>query len=213
MQNTASTNIDSNAGDTEDLKSIKLCGRGGQGIVTAGELLALAAFEENKYAQAIPNFGAERRGGPAFCSLRISNEPILLKCSVTELNAVSIFDSTIWHHRNLFGGLKSDGILIFNSKKTGEEINEELSSKKYGYTLPIKNYEIFTIDATTLALENLKKPIVNTAMMGAFAKATGYVSIDSIMNVMGKEMKRNVDENKKLVQTSYESVQKYTVKE
>jgi 2-oxoacid:acceptor oxidoreductase gamma subunit (pyruvate/2-ketoisovalerate family) len=193
----------------EDIKSIKFCGRGGQGIVTAGELLALAAFQENKFAQAVPHFGAERRGGPAFCSLRISNMPILLKCNVGSTDTICLFDQTIWHHRNMFVGLKPGGILIFNTQKSGETIAEELKSGKYGFTINPEDFRIYTIDATSLALDILKKPIVNTAIMGSFAKATEYVSLDSIVEVIKGHMKRNIDENIELAEKAYQSVAEY----
>jgi pyruvate ferredoxin oxidoreductase gamma subunit len=197
----------------KEFKTIRLCGRGGQGIVTAGELIALAAYEEEKYAQAIPNFGAERRGGPAFCSLRISKTPILLKCNISAADAVCIFDPTIWHHRNMFGGLKDHGKLIFNTQKSGKDISQELQSGEYGYTIPVENYDIYTIDATTLALEILKRPIVNTAIIGAFSKATEFVSLDSINNVIEKRMKSNVEENRKLVSRAYDAVLEFRVKQ
>lgn len=197
--------------DDENIKGIKFCGRGGQGIVTAGELLALAAFQEHKYAQSIPHFGAERRGGPAFCSLRISSSPILLKCNVSDADVICIFDPTIWHHRNMFVGLKPEGILIFNTQKSGKEIQDELASKKYGYSQPVDDYAIYTIDATSLALSILKQPIVNTAVLGAFAKATGYVTLESVKHVMGKHMKRNIDENLKLVERAYSEVKEHQV--
>ena len=193
----------------EMLRSIKLCGRGGQGIVTAGELIALAAFEEHKYAQAIPNFGAERRGGPAFCSLRISNAPIMLVCDVKDAEVICMFDPTIWHHRNMFVGLKPGGILIFNTQKSSSVIRSELVDKKYGFGPPVDDYEIFTIDATSLALEILKKPIANTAVLGAFSKATEYVSLSSIKHVIKERMKRNIDENCELVERAYHAVEKY----
>ena len=197
----------------DELTAVRLIGRGGQGIVTAGELLALAAFSENKHAQAIPHFGAERRGGPAYCSLRISDLPILLKCNVLDADIICVFDPTIWHFKNMFFGLKDQGIIIFNTRKSAREIHNELSSDKYGYSLPVNDYEIFTVDATSLSLDILSRPIVNTAMMGAFAKATGIVNIDTIKDVISAKIKRDTDKNCNLAQKAFDGVDRYKTKD
>jgi 2-oxoacid:acceptor oxidoreductase gamma subunit (pyruvate/2-ketoisovalerate family) len=197
------------ASDSGSMSAVRLAGRGGQGIVTAGELMALAAYYEKKHAQAIPHFGAERRGGPAVCSLRISDRPILLKCNILDADAICTFDPTIWHFKNMFFGLKEHGILLFNTSKPAEEIHRELAENKYGYPVPAKEYEIYTVDATGMALEVLGRPIVNTAMMGAFVKATGVIQLDSIKSVIMDKIPREPDKNCDLAQRAFDEVEKF----
>lgn len=179
----------------EVFKEIKLYGRGGQGIVTAGELISLAAVKKGFYAQSIPTFGPERRGGLSSCSLRISDKPLLLKSSVTEPSIVTVFDPTIWHFVNVTAGLKNNGILIFNSKKSPDEIDAELRNGAWNYKIQTDDYQVFSLDATSLAMKMLGKAITNTAMMSAFSKATGIVDIDMIKEVINErfEDKRNLD--------------------
>jgi len=163
---------------------IRLQGRGGQGIVTAGDLLGKAAILEGKYAQSIPTFGPERRGALSSCSLRIGDRPILLKCSATNANVLCLLDPTIWHFVNITAGLLEGSRLVFNTTHSPEEIDEELHSGRHGYVLGLTEYSVFTVDATSIALEVLGRPITNTAMMGAFAGATGLVTLDSIAAVL-----------------------------
>lgn len=176
-------------------KEIKLYGRGGQGIVTAGELISLAAVKKGLYAQSIPSFGPERRGGLSSCSLRISDSPILLKCSVVEPNIVCVFDPTIWHFINVASGLKNQGILIFNSKKSPEEIDDELRSGVWNYKIEADKYKIFSLDATSIVMRIIGRAITNTAMMSAFSKATGIIDLDAIKNVIMErfEDRRNIE--------------------
>jgi len=179
----------------EVFKEIKLYGRGGQGIVTAGELISLAAVKKGLYAQSIPTFGPERRGGLSSCSLRISDKPLLLKSSVTEPSVVTVFDPTIWHFVNVTAGLQNNGILIFNSKKSPDEIDAELRNGAWNYKIKTDNYKIFSLDATSLAMKILGRAITNTAMMSAFSKATGIVDLEAIKEVIDErfEDKRNVE--------------------
>jgi 2-oxoacid:acceptor oxidoreductase gamma subunit (pyruvate/2-ketoisovalerate family)/2-oxoacid:acceptor oxidoreductase delta subunit (pyruvate/2-ketoisovalerate family) len=170
-----------------DVEEIRLQGRGGQGIVTAGELLGKAAILEGKHAQSVPTFGPERRGALSSCSLRIAERPILLKCSATTANVLCLLDPTIWHFVDITAGLLEGSRLVFNTTLSPEEIDDELRSGKHGYVLPLREYSIFTVDATSIALEVLGRPITNTAMMGAFAGATGLVRADSIAAVLGEK--------------------------
>ncbi len=178
-----------------EFSEVKLYGRGGQGIVTAGKLISLAAVRKGFFAQSIPSFGPERRGGLSSCSLRISDKPILLKCGVVEPQIVCVFDQTIWHFVNVTSGLKEDGVLIFNSKKSPKEINDELKDGAWNYKIKTGKYTILGLDASSIAIKVLGKAITNTAMMGAFSKATGIVDMDTIKDVISEsfEDKRNVE--------------------
>ena len=190
----------------EEIKEIRLQGRGGQGIVTAGDLLGKAAIIEGKFAQSIPTFGPERRGALSSCSLRISNRSILLKCSSTMADVLCLFDPTIWHFINITAGFVENGTLIFNTTKSPEEIRDELTSGKYGYTLTANQYTVFTVDATSIALEVMGKAITNTAMMGAFAKATGLVQMESVSSVLNEKFGDRADINIEMAKKAYESL-------
>jgi pyruvate ferredoxin oxidoreductase gamma subunit len=192
---------------TEDkIYEIKLQGRGGQGIVTAGELLGKAASLEGKYAQSIPTFGPERRGALSSCSLRIGMQEILLKCSITKAEIICLFDPTIWHFFTITEGFQEKGVLAFNTTKSPEEINNELTDGKYGYKLENKNYSIFTVDATGIALDIMGQAITNSAMMGTFSKVTGLVGIDSIISVLHEKFGAKADANIRIAQKAYENV-------
>jgi 2-oxoacid:acceptor oxidoreductase gamma subunit (pyruvate/2-ketoisovalerate family)/2-oxoacid:acceptor oxidoreductase delta subunit (pyruvate/2-ketoisovalerate family) len=180
-----------------DPNEIRLQGRGGQGIVTAGELLGKAAILEGKFAQSVPTFGPERRGALSSCSLRIGERPILLKCSATTANVLCLLDPTIWHFVNVTIGLVEGSHLIFNTTKSPEEVDQELRSGKHGYVLTLGKYSISTVDATSIALEILGRPITNTAMMGALAGATGLLRMESVAKVLeskfGDRAAKNVE--------------------
>jgi 2-oxoisovalerate ferredoxin oxidoreductase gamma subunit len=161
---------------------IRFHGRGGQGAVTAARLLAEAAFNEGKYCQAFPSFGAERRGAPVLAFTRIDNKQIRIRTLVYEPNYVVVLDPTLLEVINVAAGLKKGGIIVVNAK----EVPEELKAAK-----------VATVDATAIALEFLGSPITNTAMLGAFAKATKLVSLNSVVKVIegyfgGKLAEKNV---------------------
>lgn len=168
------------------MHEIRLVGRGGQGIVTAGELLGAAAVREGQHAQAIPTFGPERRGALSSCTLRLSDEPILAKYSSTQPDVLVLLDPTIWHSQNVTLGLKEGSTLLFNTRRTPQQIDDELTGGTHGYTLGIEEYTLSTVDATGIALEVLKRPITNTAVMGALSGATGYVKMESIEAVLAE---------------------------
>ncbi len=195
-----------NTNKKEVTTEIRLQGRGGQGIVTAGELLGKAAILEGKFAQSIPTFGPERRGALSSCSLRISNQPILLRCSSTKANVICLFDPTIWHFVNITAGFVENGLLIFNATKSPEVINEELVSGKYGYALTTQNYSLHTVDATGIALEIMGKAITNTAMIGAFARATGLIQMKSVEIVLKEKFGNRAVINIRSANKAYEDL-------
>ena len=148
---------------------IRFHGRGGQGAVTAAEILAKAAFKDGKYAQAFPFFGVERRGAPVMAFTRIDNKPIRVRYQVYEPNYVLVLDDGLPQVADVFAGIKDNGKYIVNSDK-------EITNNS--------NVEAYKIDATGIALDKLGVNIVNTIILGYFAKKTGEVSIDSIIEVI-----------------------------
>jgi 2-oxoacid:acceptor oxidoreductase gamma subunit (pyruvate/2-ketoisovalerate family) len=157
------------------LKEIRIHGRGGQGSVTAAELLAHAAFIEGKWVQAFPYFGAERRGAPVKAFTRISDESILVHSQVYNPDYVIVLDPAIYKTVDVTEGLKKDGIIILNTTKNPAETG-------------IKNYKVATVDATGIALElNLLvagSPVVNTSIIGAFAKATEEIKLENVVKAI-----------------------------
>jgi 2-oxoacid:acceptor oxidoreductase gamma subunit (pyruvate/2-ketoisovalerate family) len=160
------------------LKEIRIHGRGGQGGVTAAELLAKAAFKEGKWVQAIPFFGAERRGVPVKAFARLSDEPIRIRSQVYNPDYVIVLDSSLMEITDVTEGLKKDGIIIINTVKKPEETD-------------IKQIRLATVDATEIALELqllvTRLPVLNTPMLGAFSKATEEVKLESILEVISQE--------------------------
>ena len=110
------------------MHEIRLVGRGGQGVVTAGDLLGKAAILDGRHAQSIPTFGPERRGALSSCTLRIADGEILLKCSSMSPDVLLVLDPTIWHHANVLLGFQAGGKLIFNSPLEPKAIDAELTS-------------------------------------------------------------------------------------
>ena len=173
---------------------IRFHGRGGQGAVTAAEILAKAAFEDGKYCQAFPFFGAERKGAPVMAFSRINNKPIRRRYQVYNPNYVIVLDETLLEAVDVLSGLKEDGKVIINTIKNinlGENINS------------------YSIDATGIALDVLGVPIVNTVMLGAFASITGVVSLDSVIKVTKETFPGKIGEkNAKAAEIAYEQIKK-----
>ena len=178
--------------ETSRLIEIRWHGRGGQGAVTSAELLAQAAISEGMYAQAFPAFGAERRGAPVLAFDRInSKEPIRIRADVKEPTVVVVLDSGLLRVVDVTSGLKENGILVINTRKTIQEIESEIGNK----------WQLAVIDAMTIARELLGVPIVNTTMLGVLVKATGVVKLESLFeplkNRFGRLGERNIEAMKK----------------
>jgi len=178
------------------LKEIRIHGRGGQGAVTAAQLLAHAAFLEGKWVQAFPYFGAERRGAPVKAFARISDEPILVHSQVYNPDYIIVLTSKLHEVVDVTEGLKKDGVIIMNTRKKPEEIG-------------LKDWRIATVDATDIALELdllvSGLPVVNTSILGAFAKATGEVQLESVLKVIKITWSGSAGEkNAKAAELAYE---------
>jgi pyruvate ferredoxin oxidoreductase gamma subunit len=177
------------------LKEIRIHGRGGQGSVTAAELIAIAAFEDKRFSQAFPAFGVERRGAPVMAFVRIADSPIRIRSQVYEPNYVVVQDVSLLDVVDVAGGLKSDGKIIINTDKPTEDLN--LKTKA----------QIVAIDATKIAMDTLGRPIVNTIMLGAFCKATKEVSLESINKAISERFKGELGKKNLLaIKTAFELV-------
>jgi len=144
---------------------IRIHGRGGQGGVTSAELLAKAAIDKGKYAQAFPSFGPERRGAPVEAFVRVSDEPIKIREKIYEPDVVLVLDPTLLDVVKVDAGLKEKGLVVVNTPEQAESVK-----KKYSYP------RLAQVDALKIALDTLGVPITNTTMLGALLKATNLLS-------------------------------------
>lgn len=183
------------------LKEVRIHGRGGQGSVTAAEVLVHAAFIEGKSVQAFPYFGAERRGAPVKAFARISDEPILIHSQVYNPDYVIVLDPYIYKVVDVTEGLNKNGILVMNTTKKPAEVG-------------LGGWRVATVDATGIALElNLLVaglPVVNTSILGAFAKATGEVKLESILKAVNETWSGAAGErNARATELAYERLKKW----
>lgn len=177
------------------MKEIRIHGRGGQGSVTAAELLAVAAFEDGQYSQAFPSFGVERRGAPVVAFTRIDDEPIRMRSQVYNPDYVIVQDVTLMDVVDVAGGLKEDGMMIINTEASAEKFEE----------VPAR---VMVVDATRIAMEIIGRPIVNTVLLGAFAGATHEIRLNSIRKAVGDRFSGTIGEkNIKAVEAAYNAME------
>jgi len=181
---------------------IRFHGRGGQGAVTAASVLARAAGFDDKYAQGFPAFGVERRGAPVKAFCRISDKQINTRSQIYSPDIVIVLDQSLMHLPEITDGLKPDSVIIVNGRKEAEPPSGKQFGKQEGKTALKQKVHFY--DATSLALRILGKDIVNTAMLGVFAKKTRLVSMDSILKAVGENFSGKVLElNTQLVKEAY----------
>lgn len=176
---------------------IRFHGRGGQGAVKASDILAMAAFKEGKQVQAFPFFGVERRGAPVTAFTRISDDDIRIHCYIYEPHVLVVLDPTLIGAVPLTDGLRDGGIIVINTEKHPSD-----------FTFPdAKDVKVFTADCSSIAVEHKlgseAAPIVNTAVLGAVAKATGLVTIDSIVEAIKERIPQKPDANAAAARESY----------
>ena len=160
---------------------VRIHGRGGQGVVSAAEMLSHAAFEEGKHAQAVPSFGSERMGAPVVAYVRIDDKEIELREPVLDPNLLIIQDPTLFQAIDVFAGLRADGLVLINSTKTLAELGIEEVAKQ----LPEGN--VITVGATELAMKHLKRATTNTVLLGALTAINDSVKIESVCQaILGK---------------------------
>ena len=172
---------------------IRLHGRGGQGAVTSAELLALAAINEGKYAQAFPSFGPERRGAPVVAFCRISDEQIKVRAVIAHPDIVLVLDPSILRLVDVGNGLKPEGVLVTNTRFSPEEIKKELGVKA----------RLAAVNATKIAREELGLPITNTTMLGALLKASEVVDKGAMIEPLQKRFGRIAERNIKAFERAY----------
>ena len=178
---------------------IRIHGRGGQGVVTAAELIAISAFAEGWQTQAFPSFGVERTGAPIEAFARIDKKPIRTREHIYEPDVLIIQDASVMAAVDVGHGAGKNTKVIINTAQPKESISLKL---------PKEN--IYTIDATKIAMEELGRNIVNTVILGAFAKVTGLVGLPSLEKAIEEKFSEKgqaiVDKNIKAIKRSYESI-------
>ena len=178
---------------------IRWHGRGGQGVWTASNILAMAAMYDGKHVQSFPAFGPERAGAPVLAFTRISDEPIEIHSMIYEPDVVVVLDPTLLTSVNVVEGLKKGGTLVINYEGDLEELYKTLGVSK-------GDYKVFTVPATKLAIEVLGRAITNTAMIGALLKAVPLVSMESVEKAVKARFSGKVAEaNIQLIKKAYES--------
>lgn len=168
------------------MKEIRFHGRGGQGAVTGAEMLANAFVLEGKYASSIPSFGVERRGAPVTAFLRCDAKPIRDTHQVYDPQCVVILDPSLAVSESSVRGLTGDGLFIVNTSRDVSGFCVHFSQIKV----------VGMVDATGIALREIGRPISNTCMLGAIARTTGWVGLDSVCSSLavyfhGEMLKRN----------------------
>jgi pyruvate ferredoxin oxidoreductase gamma subunit len=153
---------------------VRIHGRGGQGVVTAAEMLSVAAFREGRHAQAFPSFGSERMGAPVVAYCRIADREIRLREPVLSPQALIVQDPTLLHQVEVFSGLAADGYILINTTRSFAALG--LGEFAAGF----QPERLCTVPATDLALEHVGRPVPNAALLGGFAAVTGRISIDSV---------------------------------
>jgi 2-oxoacid:acceptor oxidoreductase gamma subunit (pyruvate/2-ketoisovalerate family) len=170
------------------MRELRIHGRGGQGAVIASKLLAAALFLEGKHVQSFPSFGVERRGAPVTAFLRFSDGPILLRCEITEPDELIVLDPTLIAAVDVTSGLRPGGGILVNSPHGPE-----------AYPLLTRRFRVATVDASAVArrfgLGSRTQPIVNTAILGAFAEFSGEVGLESVCRAISDEMRGRSDDN------------------
>ena len=157
---------------------VRIHGRGGQGVVSAAEMLSLAAFDEGRYAQAFPSFGSERTGAPVVAFCRIDDREIRLREPVMQPDALIIQDPTLLHQVDVFSGLAKDGYIMINTTRTFDALGIGEFVRKFDPA------HLCTVPATELALKHVGRPLPNAALLGGFAAATGRISLACVTDAI-----------------------------
>ena len=186
-----------------ELTEIRWHGRGGQGVVTAGKLLAETALGSGQYFQAFPDYGPQRMGAPIRAFTRISSKPITIHSQIEEPDVVLVLDPTLLGIVPVTKGLKEDGTLLVNTPMSPAEVRDVTG---------FHSGKVFTVGASHIAIEEMGREITNTPMLGAFARATGLFDIEDLSEQLrawfGKKISAEIVEaNVRAMRRAAEEVQ------
>lgn len=167
---------------------VRFHGRGGQGVVTAAEMLSVAAFREGKHAQAFPSFGSERMGAPVVSFCRIDSKVIRMRDPIYEPDALIIQDPTLLQAPGTFDGLKADGYVLINTGKPLSELKIDAIIAR------LKPGHIMTIPGTEIAMKHIKRPLPNAVMLGGLAALSGVIKMDSVAEAIAHAFSGKIGE-------------------
>jgi pyruvate ferredoxin oxidoreductase gamma subunit len=180
---------------------VRVHGRGGQGVVTAAEMLSVAAFDEGKHAQAFPTFGSERTGAPVVAFCRIDTRPIRVHEPISEPDALIVQDPTLLHQVKVFDGIAPGAFVLINTSRSADELGVAELAELLGPG------RLVTVPATTLARRHLGRPLPNAALLGAFAALTGWVALGSVVGAIRQRFAGEVGEgNVRAAEAAYAMV-------
>lgn len=165
---------------------VRIHGRGGQGVVTAAEMLSIAAFLEGAHAQAFPSFGSERTGAPVVAFCRISDREIRLREPVMEPNALIIQDPTLLHQVDVFSGLVRDGYILLNTNRSFADLGLDEFVKGR------PQQRLRALPATEISLKHLGRPIPNVPLLAGFAALSGLIRLESVHEAINEKFSGKV---------------------
>ncbi len=182
---------------------VRIHGRGGQGVVTAAELLSIAAFVEDKHAQAFPSFGSERMGAPVVAFCRIADREIRSREPVSHPDALIIQDPTLLHSVDVFSGLNKQGYILINSRRTFADLGID------DFVAKFPPDHVCDIGATELAVKHVGRPVPNAALLGGFAAISGQIQLSSVEHAIMEKFPGAVGAaNVKAAQEAFAAVSK-----
>jgi len=184
---------------TKDMLEIRWHGRGGQGAKTAALLLGEAALATGKHMQAFPEYGAERMGAPIQAFNRISDRPVTLHCHVTEPDVVVVIDPTLLDSIDVTMGLGSDGKLLVNTTMQPAAVREKLG---------LQGRQVYTVDASGIAVATIKRNIPNTPMLGALAKVSGVLDLETLIEDSRKRLVKKFRTKPEVIEGNLEAMRR-----
>ncbi|MGZ4617241.1 MAG: 2-oxoacid:acceptor oxidoreductase family protein [Frankiaceae bacterium] len=180
---------------------VRIHGRGGQGVVTAAEMLSLAAFSEGHHSQAFPSFGSERTGAPVVAYCRIDDKEIRIREPITEPDALLIQDPTLLHQVDMFSGLRPAGYVLINTSHSFHELGLDVLYERH------RKSRLVTLPATEIAREHVGRPVPNAALLGGFAALSGLISLAGVATgIQGKFPSKIAAGNVAAATAAYEHV-------
>jgi pyruvate ferredoxin oxidoreductase gamma subunit len=187
----------------EHMFQVRIHGRGGQGVVTATEMLSVAAFDEGRHAQAFPSFGSERTGAPVVAFCRIDDKEIRLREPIMAPDALIIQDPTLLHQVDCFAGLKPEGYILINTNKTFEQLGLA------DFVASHRAERLCTVPATEIALKHVGRPVPNVPLLGGFAAVSGILRLESVIKAIEERFSGKVAAgNVAAAKEAYEIVRK-----
>ena len=153
---------------------VRIHGRGGQGVVTAAEMLSIAAFEQGRHAQAFPSFGSERTGAPVVAYCRIDDREIRLREPILAPDVLIVQDPTLLHQVDVFQGLKPDGYVLINSRHDFHALGLADIERQF------RRERLTTVPATDIAMRHLGRPLPNAVLLGGFAALSGLITLEAV---------------------------------